>query len=239
MMVRSGAAGWWRRGVLSTRLFCARRRLLGRRRIGEDHIGLAIDGLEARSLGVGRRRHLLGQIEHVVRWRQNPAGRCVEAGQHRIDAALIHDGGFFDGRRRRRGLAWRRRRNRRRRHRLAGRHRSRARRCRWRSGRLCGRGLGGIVIGDDAANGGEDLLHRGLLRLRRLAHCRNPTISPRPHRNRGACGESPAHSDMYSERRKYGMAVFERKRRLVDTSGIRRGRYFPSGVRTPSQTSRT
>src|SRR5262249_46385246 len=43
------------------------------------------------------------------------------------------------------------------------------------------RGLAG-VIGNDASDGGEDFLHRGLLRLRRLRHCpktRHATRSPR------------------------------------------------------------
>ena len=58
--------------------------------------------------------------------------------------------------------------------------------------------------------------------------------------------------DIYSDRRKYGTAYFERQRSLVDrhTSRARRRRnhdsgiilavnYFPSGVRTPTQVSRT
>jgi hypothetical protein len=42
----------------------ARLRLRGR--IGEDDVGLAVDGLEARRLVLRRLRHLLGQVENVV-----------------------------------------------------------------------------------------------------------------------------------------------------------------------------
>ena len=51
--------------------------------------------------------------------------------------------------------------------------------------------------------------------------------------------------DIYSDRPKYGTTFFERKRGLVDTHISRAGadliaaNYFPSGVRTPIQVSRT
>jgi hypothetical protein len=58
-------------------------------------------------------------------------------------------------------------------------------------------------------------------------------------------GESPRILDIDSDRPKYGMAMRERNRSPVDThTSSRRTRlenmnYFPSGVRTPTQVSRT
>ena len=148
-----------------------------RRRIGEDHVGLAVDGLEARRLGLAGCRHLLGQFEHVFGGGA-PARRRIEPGQHRIDVALIHRGGG--------GGAARRRGRRRRRHRIARRHARRdAAAARPAAAQAWRGGLGGVVVGDDAANGGEDFLHRRLLRLRRLAHCRIPTV-PIPQSPRDA-----------------------------------------------------
>src|SRR5262249_26059400 len=49
---------------------------------------------------------------------------------------------------------------------------------------FCGRSLGRLFVGNDPADGGENLLHRGLLTLRRLRHwprppqtCRGPSPS--------------------------------------------------------------
>ena len=67
---------------------------------------------------------------------------------------------------------------------------------RWRRRRS---GLGGVVVGDDPANGGENLLHRRLLRLRRLAHCRFPrTNSPRSSRRRLESGPRAANHPHHS-----------------------------------------
>jgi hypothetical protein len=57
-----------------------------RGRIGEDHIGLAVDGLEARRLVRRRLRHLLGQLENVVGLSRG----LVVAGEHGVDTALVH-----------------------------------------------------------------------------------------------------------------------------------------------------
>ena len=101
------------------------------------------------------------------------------------------------------------------------RHGSRPRRRRGRRRRrLAGGRLGGIVVGDDAANRGENFLHRRLLRLRRLAHCQSlqcriPAI---PTDARGI--ERPQRItrslNIYSDRCEYGTAYFERQRSLVD-----------------------
>src|SRR5262249_3928809 len=54
----------------------------------------------------------------------------------------------------------------------------------WRHGRRrrrhlgLGRGLAGVVVGDDSANGGENLLHRRFLRPCRLRHSRTPNFGP-------------------------------------------------------------
>src|SRR3954470_12448538 len=97
------------------------------------------------------------------------------------------------------------------------RSRTRRRRSRggWRSG------LPIVVVGDDAANGGENLLHRRLLRLRRLAHAEflkpipispgaTPVESTRPQR-------ITCTLDIDSDRSKYGRAMPERNRGPVDT----------------------
>ena len=122
-----------------------------------------------------RCRHLLGQVENVIRVRRGLVRRRVEPRQHRIDVVLLHGcmaaaRAAGDG-----GTGWRG-------GMAAGRGAARRRRRRLGGGRL-----GGIVVGDDAANGGENFLHRRLLRLRRLAHCRIPTCRSRqsPHDARG------------------------------------------------------
>src|SRR6185369_6842132 len=171
--------------------------------------------------------------------------------QHGVDVFLIIGSGpRRRGRRRgrwwRRGLWWR------------GRRRSRRRRRGTRNlgdGRRLGlwRRLGrsfrppGIVIRDDAADGGKDFLHRRLLRLRRLTHglvrldfayacsrivgilaaLRRESSSIAFIRQRDAPlagGKSKALNDLWTEA--------ERNRRAS------RG-YRPSGVRTPAQLSRT
>ena len=52
-----------------------------RRRVGEDHVGLPVDGLEARRLALAGCRHLLGQVENVVGVRRSarPAARRFAA----------------------------------------------------------------------------------------------------------------------------------------------------------------
>src|SRR6185295_4045255 len=81
-----------------------------------------------------------------------------------------------------------------------GRRRGSRFRRRWRWRRLgdrrrlgLGFRLGGglVVVGDDPPDGGENLLHRGLLRLRRLRHpplsSRIPAVAPpQPRISRGA-----------------------------------------------------
>ena len=86
-----------------------------------------------------------------------------------------------------RGILGRRRRRRGARRRLpdaavAAAWKPRRQRCRPRRRRRRARlgacsGLGGVVVGNDSADGGENLLHRGLLRLRWLSHL------PRPRSN--------------------------------------------------------
>src|SRR5262249_28448331 len=120
----------------------------------------APDGAERRRLGLGR-RHGLGEFENVGlglrRWRRLGRG-LVEVGQHRIDVVLAH-GSWFGRRRLRRWWrgVWRRQ--------------PRLWR-RGRGGRKLRLRLGGVVVSDDASDGGENLLHRRLLRLRGLVHGR-------------------------------------------------------------------
>ncbi len=80
-----------RRGLRPRRLFGhARRRVRLRRRVGEEHVRLPIDGLEARRLALAGCRHLFGQIENVIRVRRSLARRRVVPRQHRIDVVLLH-----------------------------------------------------------------------------------------------------------------------------------------------------
>ena len=149
----------------------AQRRLgaVGRRSVNID-VGRAVDGAEGRRrAGVGGGR---GAAIASVRSSTSAAGSALAAGGierwrawHRCrpgcwrrrggGAAAAVGGGA--GRARRRG-----------RRRLGG-----------RLGRL-GR-LAGVVVGNDAPDGGQDFLHRGLLDLRRLAHSCNsrPQLSQR------------------------------------------------------------
>ena len=121
-------------------------------------------------------RHLLGQVENIVRRLRR--GRCRGPAEHGIDIAAgpsrwrrrldgmrlrpAGGGGGTDARRQ-----------------AAGRGGGGSRRQRGLAARL-----GGVVVGDDTANGGENFLHRRLLRLRRLAHCRIPTTIPQAARRR-------------------------------------------------------
>ena len=210
MIVRSGHAGL-RRGLLPRRLFGhARRRVRLRRRVGEEHVRLPVDGLEARRLALAGCRHLLGQIENVIGGRRSPARRRVESppASHRRRAVPWLAGGGAGG--------WRRR------------------RCGLRGGMAAGRGAG-------AAGGGAGLAAAGLAvsssaMMRRMearissidgscafagwliANPYSAESRQSPHDARGI--ERPQRItrslDIYSDRRKYGTAYFERKRSLVD-----------------------
>ena len=59
-------------------------------RLGEEHVCLAIDGLEARRLALAGCRHLFGQIENVIRVRRSLVRRRVVPREHRIDVMLLH-----------------------------------------------------------------------------------------------------------------------------------------------------
>ena len=190
------------------------------RRVGEEHVRLPIDGLEARRLALAGCRHLLGQIENVIRVRRSLVRRRIEPRQHRIDVVLFHarlaaarpaaTAGTRMARRHRAGRG--------------GSAPARRRR------RLGGGRLGGIVVGDDAANGGEDFLHRRLLRLRRLAHCRIPTVpirNPRTTPGPDAAANHPTHSIFTRIVASMARRICERQRSLVDTHMSRASRREP------------
>ena len=132
---------------------------------------MGVDGAELRAAGTGarrrvaerhRRRHRFGQIEdigglllHFRHWlrigfgigRFGFVGGSAPAAPHALASG---------GRRRRHGAG-----------RATGAGAARLRRL-----RRARRGFGGVVVGDDAANGGENFLHRRFLRFRRLRHPR-------------------------------------------------------------------
>ena len=132
-----------------------------------------------------RRLHQLGQFENVfgVLHRMR-ARRRIEPRQHRIDVMLVHDACGGGGLRLADGWRRRRRCDRPGRIRHARRRRSRTRRRSGghRCGRRLRRRLGSIVVSNDSADGGENLLHRWLLRLRRLAHSISPSTPSRQRR---------------------------------------------------------
>ena len=87
----------------------------------------------------------------------------------------------------------------------------------WRFG---GR-LGRVVVGNDSPDRGENLLHRGLLGLRRLRHHRFPVNPRRRHARITGANTPPRFA-------KYRMAKVERKQLSVDRafSAVRRFRAF-------------
>ena len=191
--------------------------------------------------GVGR--HRLGQIEHVGR-RRGRLGRRLGR----------------DLRRRRRGRrAWRRYRPDYWRRPVAAAARRAGRRWRGRLGTAAagggagfggqlGRlgGLAGIVVGNDAPDGGQDFLHRGLLGLRRLGHCREfPTavLTSRTGLRPTVTRLSESLQAPFIRQWDASVAVGKRRNRNeLWTREARRRRFSaqrPSGVRTPAQLSRT
>ena len=151
------------------------------RRFSKENIGLAVDGPKARRgrfrHRLRRRRfrgHVLGQIENLrlgglpavvaARRRASPVPRerpRCRSGSRRGRAA------------RRRGLGrWQP---------VAGRAGASARgaAAQQRLSAACGRLAGGVVVGNDAADGSENLLHGGFCRFRRLCHCRVPVTPVR------------------------------------------------------------
>src|SRR5262245_57053373 len=193
----------------------------------------------------GRRGHeaalarLRGTARLLARRRRWPRSR-LDPGQHRIDL-------FFPRHRLRR----QRRRSRR--------LRDHARR--WRrighSARV-GAAVGRLLVGDDPADGGENLLHRGLLTLCRLRHLPRPP--PGPPAARAHPLESTGIKSIKPGLRKASSMAWRRSNANDDAlpkcravmAGTRRSagpamttekavsaRYRPSGMRTPPQASRT
>src|SRR5262249_50225404 len=86
-------------------------------------------------------------------------------------------------------------------------------------GRL-GRALGWIVVGNDPTDGGENLLHRGLLTLRRLRHVPAQSSRLRVHfrvwPNQLRFAESARKKAYLSTCKEYDTSNIERKETLVD-----------------------
>ena len=144
------------------------------------------NGRRRRGCGI-RQRHLVGEFEHLAVGQRRPdlrlGRRLVEARQHGVDVVLAVGsrrvpaaaaaarawlaelrpcGGLRRGNRRRRNVgSWQR---------LGSGGAAPA--SRPRAGGLLGRRRFGLVVGDDATDRRQNLLHRGLLDLCRLRHLR-------------------------------------------------------------------
>jgi hypothetical protein len=133
-------------------------------------------------------------------------GRC----KCRLEYALVlHP--FRSTRRGCRGANWRRR-------------RARCRRCRPRRGRVrhfrrTNLSFGGVIVGEDATDGGENFLHRWFLRFRRLRHPR--ILASAPPESATASRPSRAQPNRIIQAKsrnpdsKYGISKVERKHRLA------------------------
>ena len=185
------------------------------RLVVKEHVGLRIDRPESRrrsGRGLGRRRcsHQFGQIENIgtrsVVCHDSDRSRAAAGADSNIGSRSGTRGGGAAGRAGG-GVAC-----------AVAALPVAAQEPALAPSRRTGLRLGGVIVGDDATNGGENFLHRWFLRFRRLRHPRilasthpESATASRPGRAQPNRIIQAKSRNPYS---KYGISKVERKHRL-------------------------